>query len=196
MKIQPAYIQLVGDALIPLAGALFFGWGLYFILIYYFLDLIAQEVIIQLKSKKIIEFSGNQHNLRGYYTVLSLLLLFLGMGLIHLAVYFIHPSIEFQKEWIEFISYEEMGIPQGILLIPLIAFAAYQQYRMTFLMPAKFRLMRLEELWKPHHHSQLLMLAAAGIAIGLAQIVALPDLVYVLSIVALRAVYQVWLLRK
>lgn len=196
MKIQQAYVQLVGDAIIPLAGALFFDWGLYFILIYYFLELIAQEVILQLKSKKITEYSGNGSELRGKYTVLSILFLFVGLGLIHLAVYFIHPNIHFEREWIEFMTYEEMGIPQGVLLLPLVVFAEYQQYRMTFLLPAKFRSVRMEEMWKEHHQSQLLVIGAAAVSVGLAQIVALPELAYVLAIVLFRAVYQLWLLRK
>ena len=196
MKIQQAYVQLVGDAIIPLAGALFFDWGLYFILIYYFLELLAQEVILQLKSKKIAEYSGKGTELRGKYTALSFLFLLVGIGLIHLAVYFIHPGIHFQQEWIDFMAYEDMGIPQGVLLLPLVAFAEYQQYRMTFLMPAKFRSVRMEDLWKSHHQSQLLVLAAAGISVGLAQVLTLPDLVYVLAIVLLRAAYQFWQLRK
>ena len=196
MKIQQAYLQLIGDALIPLFGALFFGWGLYFILIYYFLDLLAQEVILQLKSKKINEFSGKKNTQLGKSTVLSFLLLLLGIALIHLAVYVIHPTIHFWQEWIEFMTYKELGIPQGVLLLPLIAFAAYQQYRMTFLMPAKFRSIRLEEIWKPHHQSQLLVLAAAGISMGLAYLFTLPDLVYVLAIVAFRAAFQYWQIRK
>jgi hypothetical protein len=196
VKNQQAYLQLVGDALIPLFGALFFGWGLYFILIYYFLDLTAQEVIIQLKSRKINEFSGKKSALLGNYTALSILLLLIGIGLIHVAVYFIHPTIQFQQEWIEFMTYEELGIPQGVLLLPLIAFAAYQQYRMTFLMPAKFRSIRLEDVWRAHHQSQLLVLAAAGISMGLAHVFVLPDLVYVLAIVVLRAAYQYWQIRK
>lgn len=196
MKIQQAYIQLIGDAIIPLAGALFFDWGLYFILVYYCLDLIAREVILQLKSKKIIEFSGINNNLRMRYTVLSVLYFLLGLAMIHAAVYVIHPTINFQKELIDFMSYEEMGIQQGFILLPLIAFAAFQQYRMSFLMPAKFRSMSLEEIWKPHHQSQLIVIAAAGIAIGVAQVVALPDLVYVLAIVAVSSLYQLWQLRK
>jgi hypothetical protein len=196
VKIQQAYLQLVGDALIPLAGALFFDWGLYFILLYYFLELIAQEVIIQLKSKKIADYNGKAHAFPVKHTVLSVLFLFVGIGLVHVAVYVIHPTIHFPTELVEFLTYEEMGIQQGILLLPLIAFAEYQQYRMTFLMPAKFRSVRFEDLWKSHHQAQLLVIAAAGISVGLAQVVALPDLAYVLAIVLFRATYHIWLIRK
>ncbi len=196
MKSQQAYLQLIGDALIPLFGALFFGWGLYFILIYYFLDLAAQEFIIQLKSKKINQFSGKKPTFLANYTAVSVLLLLVGIGLIHVAVYFIHPTIQFQQEWMEFMTYEELGIPQGVVLLPLIAFAAYQQYKMTFLMPAKFRSIRLEDLWRQHHQSQLLVLAAAVITMGFAKLFVLPDLVYVMAIVILRAAYQYWQIRK
>ena len=62
MKTNQAYIQLIGDAVIPLAGALFFDWSLYFILIFYCIDLFVAEVILHVKSKKTVEFRGIRKN--------------------------------------------------------------------------------------------------------------------------------------
>ncbi len=190
MKIKQAYIQLISDAIIPLAGALFFGWSLYFILLFYCLDLIATEVITHLKSRKTVEFRGMDKKLWLSNGIKSAALLVIIVGLIHLGVYFIQSGIDFKTEFIAFLTYEEMGIQQGYILLPLVAFAAFQLYRMTFLMPARFRNITLEEIWNPHLTSLLLMIAFAGIIVGLSQFIIFPELVYTLLIVALSSVYQ------
>ena len=186
------YIQLLGDAIIPLAGALFFDWSLYFILLFYCLDLLALEVILHLKSKKTVEFRGIKSKEWMKAGFLSGLLLLLALVLIHIAVFFISPNINFGQQLYDFIMYEEMGIPQGIILVPLIAFSAFQLHRMTFLMPARFRTISLDEIWRPHHISLLVIIVFACITIGLSQLIIFHELVYVLTIVIISSAYQLW----
>lgn len=196
MKIKQAYIQLIGDAVIPLAGALFFDWSLYFILIFYCLDLLANEVILHLKSKKTIEFRGLNKNKWLKLGLVSGVLFLVSLSLIHFGVYFIQSGIDFKKELVEFMAYEEMGIAQGYILVPLIAFSAYQMYRMTFLMPARFRTTSIDEIWRPHLISLLIIIGFSGLVIGLSQFIVFPELVYVLSIVAVSSAYQYWQIIK
>lgn len=196
MRVKQAYIQLIGDAIIPLAGAFFFDWSLYFILIFYCIDLLASEVILHLKSKKTVEFRGINKKGWRQYGVKSGLLLTLALVLIHLGVFFIQSGIDFQNELIEFMAYEEMGIQQGYILVPLIAFSAYQLYRMTFLMPARFRTITLDEIWHPHLISLLIIIGFSGLVIGLSQLIVFPELVYILAIVAISSAYQLWRIVK
>lgn len=196
MKIKQAYIQLIGDAVIPLAGALFFDWSLYFILIFYCLDLLATEVILHLKSKKTIEFRGLVNTKWLKYGLTSGVLLLVALLLIHVSVFFIQSGIDFQKELIDFLSYKEMGIAQGYILVPLIAFSAYQLFRMNFLMPARFRTITLDEIWRSHHISLLVIIGFSGIVIGLSQFLVFPELVYTLAIVAISSAYQFWQIIK
>jgi len=44
--------------------------------------------------------------------------------LIHLFLFLTTPAIQFGKEVIYFFMYEDMGIPQGFLLVPLLYFAS------------------------------------------------------------------------
>ena len=196
MKTNQAYIQLIGDAVIPLAGALFFDWSLYFILIFYCIDLFVAEVILHVKSKKTVEFRGIRKNEWISHGLKTGVLLLLVLSLIHLGVFFIHPEIDFLKELIDFMAYEEMGIAQGYILIPLIAFSAYQLHRMTFLMPARFRTISLDEIWRPHHISLLIVIGFSGLVIGVSQYIIFHELVYVLGIVGIRAGFQVWRILK
>ncbi len=189
-KINPKYIQLVSDAVIPLAGILFWNWGLYFILVFYILDMLASEVMIHFKSKKSIEFYGKGKKTRFSYGIQSVLLLLLSFVAIHAAMFFIQPEINFKEEIFAFWTYEELGIQQGYVLAPLIAFGAYQQYKMTFLMPAKYRTIAHVDIWKSHIRASLVILSAAGLVIGLAQVTIISELIYVLMIVGVSSVYR------
>lgn len=196
MKLRQEYIQLIGDAVIPLAGAFFFDWSLYFILIFYCIDLFALEVILHLKSKKTIEFRGIPKKEWSKRGIKSAILLLLTLALIHVAVFFIEPGIDFKQQLYDFIMYEEMGIAQGFILVPLIAFSAYQLYRMKFLMPARFRTISMDEIWRPHVISLLIMIGFSGLAIGLSQFIIFQELVYVLAIVIISSAYQLWNILK
>lgn len=193
---RQSLLQLFMDAIIPLAGAFLFDWSLYFILLFYCLDLIANEVILHLKSKKVIEFSGINKKAWMLHGLKSALLIVVVLVSIHAAVYFIQRGIDFQKEFTDFMMYEELGIPQGYVLIPLVAFSAYQLYRMNFLMPTKFRTIQMDEIWKPHQQSLILILLAASVSIGLSQVVVFHEWVYVVSIVVISSAYQIWTIRK
>jgi hypothetical protein len=190
VKLNPKYIQLFGDLVIPLGGFFFWDWGLYFILLFYILDILVGEVIMHLKSKKTVEFNGKWKKSWIISGSRSSILLLLSVVGIHLAMFFVQPGIDFGKELIAFWTYEEMGVQQGYLLTPLLAFAAYQQYKMTFLMPAKFRTTDLTQMWKSHQRAFFIVIAGAGIATGIAQFVLLPEIVSVLVIVGVNTSYQ------
>ena len=83
-----------------------------------------------------------------------------------------------------------MGMQQGYLLIPLVVFAAYSQYRMDFLMMRKDRVAELNIEWKKHLRALLVIIGFTGIVIGLSQFIVLAEIVYVLGIVGLIAAYN------
>lgn len=191
MRIHPKYIQIFGDALIPLLGLLFWDWGLYFILLFYFIDLLVAEVLMHVKNKKIIQFQGRLNQASGLmWGGVSALLLLVSLGLIHLAVWLLLPSIDFAAEAIKFWTYTEMGIQQGYILIPLVVFAGYQQYRLFFLLPGKPRTMSVLDLWKKHVNAYYFILGGALLVGLLSFVVILPEWVYVIGIVAGTIAYR------
>ena len=196
MKIRQEYIQLIGDAVIPLAGAFFFDWSLYFILIFYCLDLMVNEVILHLKSKKTVEFRGIKNKDWSNRGLKSGGLLLVALALIHIAILFIEPGIDFNQQLYDFMMYEELGVPQGFVLVPLIAFSALQLYRMNFLMPARFRTVSMDQIWRPHLISLLIIIGFTGLSIGISQFVVFPTFVYVLAIVIISSAYQYWQIIK
>lgn len=50
----------------------------------------------------------------------QLLLVLIELFVIHSAVFLHQNSINFAKEFVSFLSYQEMGIAQGVILIPII----------------------------------------------------------------------------
>lgn len=192
MKLNPKYVQLVGDALIPLLGFFLWSWSLYFILLFYFLDLFSSEVIVHLKSKKTVAFQGASglKTLWFKWGTVSLVSLSLGVIMIHFAMYFIAPGIDFWKEAVDFWNYEEMGIKQGYILFPLVFFVSYQQYRMMFLMSGRFRNNQIVLMWKKHIAPLLLVIAFAGICVGISWFFTLPEVFYVIGIIAVTILYK------
>lgn len=118
-------IQILGELAIPLMGFFLWNWSLYFILLFYIIEnLFATYFQVEtfrkfqaLIQKKSIPLDVKQ------------LFIFLGFWLlevifIHVFLFLTNPSIQFGKEIIDFFMYEDMGIPQGFLLIPLLYFAS------------------------------------------------------------------------
>jgi hypothetical protein len=192
MRIQPKYIQIVGDAVIPLLGLFLWDWSLYFILLFYFLDILVNELIVHLKSRRIVQFYEQKASTKRWilYGFLSAAVLTIAFLMIHFSMRFITPEINFSDELVAFWNYEEMGIKQGYVLLPLVLLVGVQQYRMTFLMVGKYRNLSLSNLWKDHIQALIFTLAFTGIVIGISYFFQLSEMIYVLGIVAVSTVYK------
>lgn len=158
MRINPAFIELIGDVLIPILGYFLWDWSIYFILLFVFLDLTVREVIVHLKTnrdrKSQTSFKANDWIKRG---VISLLLLLLFIVVTHVAMPVIQPEIQFKDELISFLSYEEFGIQQGYFLGLIVVLIGYTEMKKPEPQQA------LTERWKSHlfNHALLLVLASA-----------------------------------
>lgn len=190
MKIQPKYIQLFSDALIPILGFFLWDWSLYFILLFYFIDFITDEVILHLKSKKIIQSQNVSNSIWWKHGIVSFTVLTLLLLIIHFAMLFIDDGINFWTEAVAFWNYEELGIKQGVLFIPLVFLVGYMQFRMEFLLPARYKTADLTTLWRKHIAALLSMIALAGLCLALEQFISIPELFYVLAIVLLSSLYK------
>ncbi len=189
-RLNPKIIQLIGDAVIPLLGFFWWNWSLYFIVLFYLLDYLSNEVILNLKSKKITTFQEIDSKVWFKKASLSFLLFLLGIVLVHLSMNMVHPQIEFYKEFIQFLSYKDMGIAQGYFLLPLIALVGYQRYKMEFLMPARFKTQTIPTLWASHFKMQFTLIGCVAFTIGFQSLIALPETVYIIAIVVVTSVYQ------
>ncbi len=190
MRVDPKYVQLASDALIPICGFFLWDWSLYFILLFYFIDMLTDEVILHLKSKKIVLSQQLSKSTWMKYGIVSLILLLAALLIIHFSMLFIVEDINFWKEAINFWNYEELGIKQGVILIPLVFFVGFMQFRMEFLIPSRFKTAQLSDIWKKHITALISIITLAAVCLALEQFFSIPELVYVLMIVALSSIYK------
>jgi hypothetical protein len=186
------YIQLAGDALIPLLGFFWWNWSLYFIILFYIADLIIGEVVTHIKARKIADFQ-QEGKFSFSNSLISVFLLLTAILLVHFGISLFHADLDFLKEMIAFWEYKDMGIQQGYILLPLLILIAYQRYKLEFLMPARYRNMSSNMLWRNQYRVYLALIAGAGLAIGSAVFFPLSDLVLLFGIIILSTLYQLLL---
>ena len=192
MRKNQKLIQVLLEAVIPLAGFFFWDWNLYFILLFYFIDILANEAIVHLKSRKIVSFQGKKTTKKDWlkFGVISLFTLSLSLLISHFALRFILHGIDFKLEVVSFWNYTEMGLKQGYILVPIIVLMSYQKYKMEFLMPARYRNAVIKTTWMKHIKALIVILAFACLSLGVSQFLKLPEIVYVLGIVLFSSIYQ------
>lgn len=204
MKLNPKYIQLTGDGAIPILGFFFWNWNLYFILLFYFLDMFTKEIILHAKSKKITNYKAenqlenliNEKKSWMKFGFLSILILSFSILISQIIMPFVQPNFNASKQVVAFLTYKEMGIEQGFVLIPLIAFMGFFQYKMEFIQPAVFAKINVSQLWQPHISSMIVLLAFSALSLGIVQFVQLPEWFFVIGIVVISSFYQIITLKK
>jgi hypothetical protein len=118
-------IQLIGELVIPLLGFFLWDWSLLFILLFYLLENLffsyfRIETVREIK-KQILK-KDQPRNSKILFK--SLILWLIECVLVHLFILLIYPNQSLPKEWIKFFMYQDLGIPQGIILLPLLYFAS------------------------------------------------------------------------
>ena len=204
MRLNPKFIQLFGDAFIPILGFFLWNWSLYFIILFYFLDLLTKIVLLHIKAKKIIDFNSKTNiefsksdQLKSFKSgVISFVYFVFVIFIVQISMPFIYDDFNTMKELNHFFMYKDMGIEQGYVLIPLIAFMGYTQYKMEFLKQGLFARIKIQELWRPHIQSMVVLVSLCSIGFILVQFVRLPESFFVLSIVLLSSSYQYYLIKK
>ena len=181
MQIKPIHLkvfQLLAEIAIPLLGYFFWDWGFYFILLFFLLDYLVFITFSFIKHRKIMQFREAKYFFpikQVFYSslilIFTLIFTFIGLPLI--------GPFDFSLETWEFLSYKEMGIPQGLLLLPLLIYGGYAQYKMQFLMPRKFATISASENWKQHFFFLSIALLAALLFYILSSFFVFPEFIYI-----------------
>lgn len=179
---QLKFIQAGSDLIIPLLGYFIWNWSLFFIVLFLLLDFVVFTILSFLKDQKVQRFKT-----QSYQFPMQQLGITLGLFLITLAVMnqgFIWHSSGFNiaQETLDFLATKEMGIPQGILLLPLIALGSYMQFKTQFLLHRAYERTSTQAIWKIQHQTNILVLAATILLVALVYFLKLPDWVYLLLI--------------
>lgn len=132
-------IQTLIEAILPTLGYFYWHWDTSFVLLWFALDWLVSYVLTILKTNKRYQYSRQVPEKQ-----MARKRLLLGAGAIILtfsATWFTLPRLESDFSWperlISFLTYADMGIPQGVILLPLIILNAYTLYNRQFV---QFRL--------------------------------------------------------
>jgi hypothetical protein len=185
------YSQYLAEAIIPLLGFYSWNWSWNFILLFYLLDGLAKEIVLHLKSNKIYETQGGENSKITWKKsgVMSGAIALFVTVILHFMVYISNPEVNFFEEFIRFLSYKEMGLAQGWVLLPLIALNVWMQFKFTFLKFGLHTKIQLSLLWKEHLRYRYFYLFAVIIGLGLHAVVHFNDFVFVWVSVGLPLIY-------
>jgi hypothetical protein len=182
--------QAIGEAGIPLLGYFVFDWSLYFILLFYFIDLVSTEVFTYLKVNRIIKHQGIGYAFRQRFTglLINTVIVLALLASAHLFIHYQQEGIDFVDAIIAFINYEEPGLPlpQGYILLPLVVFGNYQQYKTFFIQTNAFKVLSWKKLMLSRRRALIIALLGAFLAVGIVQFAVLPDLLYLVLILLIK----------
>ena len=196
MRIHPKYIQIIGDAVIPLLGFFVWSWNIYFILLFYLLDLLVKEVVMHFKSNRIVKFqteiglknTSSKNELK--FGFLSSLLLIFSLFVIHFALVVKDDEFNLLKELFDFWNYKDMGFAQGYILIPLVIVMGFMQYKNEFILPKLYENQSLDFIWKKHIKALIVLLSFSSLTFGILQFVKINDLILVICVIVISSAYQ------
>ena len=106
---------LLGDVALPLIGFLFWDWGFYFVSLFFLFDLLFRTFFIKRRLRPLGELKN-----RNTIIFKAFLFTFLEVVLIHCIVVGAFSHTKIGDSFIYFLTYEEMGISQGVVLLPLL----------------------------------------------------------------------------
>lgn len=187
-------IQTLIEALIPVLGYFYWKWDASFILMFYLIDWVLFWVLSLLKARKRIDFSGDAAEKQ--LAIRQLALAFLCILSTSLAVFYTLPNLHTDFSWKErifaFLTYSDMGIQQGFILIPLMVFSGYLTYKQQFLLPQLFRKYPVNWFTRESVRQGILLSFVFGIVLTVSFVVRFPDEVLLFGTVLGVVVYRLF----
>lgn len=117
----------MGDILIPILGFFLWDWTIYFICLFFLLDQITREVGHLYRLRKV----RNRIVISTTSYVFNVLIFIALLLVIHAFNLRLTPSIQFLQELNDFFWYQDMGLAQGFILIPLVLFSEWMRLNLN-----------------------------------------------------------------
>lgn len=193
MTPQKAIIfQTCIEALLPILGYFYWSWDASFILMFFLIDWLLYWVLTLFKARKRIDFSGNETEKQ--IATRHLAIAFLCILSTSLAVFFTLPNMHPDFSWTEriwaFLSYSDMGIQQGFILIPLMTLSGYLTYKQQFLLPQLFRKYPVSQFTRESVKQGIILSLAFGITLLISRFIHIPDEVLLFGTVLGVVIYR------
>lgn len=184
--------QTVIEALLPILGYFYWSWDASFILMFYLIDWLLFWVLTLFKARKRIDYSGNE--VEKQLATKHLAIAFCCILSTSLAVFFTLPNVHTHFSWTEriwaFLTYSDMGIQQGFVLIPLMVLSGYLAYKQQFLLPQLFRKYPVNQFTQESVKQGIILSFAFGITLAVSYFIRIPDEVILFGIVLGVVIYR------
>ena len=180
---KTVWLKIISDSIIPLLGFFLWDWSIFFIVLFLCLDLISHELVYHLKLNFLRKFQNHSFS-KG--SLLSLPLVLISLAIIQFSLLVLYSESNPLKELIEFLSYEDMGIAQGYILIPLIGLMAFQEMKL-FQMRRDINTINIDIFIKAHIKKRVILLICTLVGLGLAYVQPPEIMILVLIILTMSA---------
>jgi hypothetical protein len=150
----------------------------------------AKEVVMHVKAYHVNKLHPNGKAQWLKKSVVNTVFFMSFLLLVHVAVLQVFPTLKFTIEWWRFWTYEDLGIQQGYVLLPLLAVSGYMQLKQSFVLPNMAAKLTMSELWSPQIKLNVWRVLAASTWIGVARFIYLNESVWIGFILVVMALYQ------
>lgn len=180
---QSALFQTILEAALPLAGYFYWHWDTSFILLFYLLDWILFLAINSVKAKKRFAFSqlASERKQAIRTLLLGTAFLIITCFVVLLTMQLLQPTFNFSERVVAFLRYNDMGIEQGYVLLPLLLLNGISVYKQQFIRPELYKYLTMGQLINESSKQGLLLLACAGLFFGVSLFMQLPEEILLFS---------------
>lgn len=169
-------ISSAGELIIPILLFYWWNWDLHYILLFIYIDLFASISIANLKERKILATKSQKIKATNLFQQAMRYLTYglMGIFIYELAILNLYPEINLWTSFLNFLWEKEFGIPQIVLLIPLLFWVNYQQYQMFFIRSRQHQVLPLSFIQTIHSATWILFIGGAAIFYVLSFINSVP----------------------
>ena len=161
MQVQQQ-ISRIFDLVVPLLLYFVWEWSLHYIFLFVYIDALSGACVSYFKERR-IELTKNTKVKKSFFNLVKYLILnFLGIILFEFAIMQVHPELNLWDSFVDFLLIKEMGLPQFVLIIPLIALLNYQQYQTLFIKTRAYEFLPLNFL-QNNNNSTWMLFALLGL---------------------------------
>lgn len=187
-------ISSIFDFLIPFLLYFIWDWDLHFILLFTYIDALAGIVVSYFKERKIESYKQISKSTAVQNLLKYLIFGVLGIVFFELAVQQIYPEMHLWKSFIEFLLFEEFGIPQFAFFLPIIVLLNTQQYKLLFIKNNMHQALPLVFLQQKNRNTWMIFALSGLFIFGFSALISATPLLYLLLIVALKSATDLWLI--
>ncbi len=186
------FFQIILEAILPIVGYFYWNWDTSFILLFYFLEWTLFLAITSAKGRKRYYYLGDPNEKKEALRNVSLGFVWLFLSCIIFGFTLIH--LEINLSWLErihaFITYSDMGIAQGYLLIPILILNGVMVYKQQFISVGRYKTLSMKEITAGAHVQGLIVLVFATLSLVVSFAVIYPSEIILFGTIIGTSIYK------